>query len=272
MSCCSRATMSKPKTVVRPGLLSPTARAWGKTLTIIGGALALYVGTAIAVGVATGDAILGAAVSNVAAALLAITYRWRTTGSPLAGPPHARAKTGAFWVTASVALIVCWAAGQAAAMWLYSVLGSAGFDAVNEHQRESALPLLLITAVLLAPLGEESLLRGIAYPALRKHWPPLASAFVTAAVFSVLHGNVVQIVLTVPLGILLAFVYEAAQRLWPVIAMHVVFNLVGFVVPKTLVAAVANPAMVAVLVSAAILLLFALTPGRYAKQGASAAE
>ena len=132
--------------------------------------------------------------------------------------------------------------------------------------RIKTLPLLLLTAVILAPLGEESLLRGIAFPALRRHWPPLASAFVTAAVFSVLHGNLVQIVLTVPLGILLAFVYEGAQRLWPVVTAHVLFNLAGFLVPKQLVAVLANPAMVLVLAAAALLLLFALTPGRYAKR------
>lgn len=251
-------------------LRPPRARAWGKTIAIIAGALALYVGVALSVAALSGDAILGAAVSNLTAAVLAIAHRWRATGTPLAGPPRARARTSAFWVTAAAALIVCWTAGQAAAAWVYSAVGSAGFDAVSATQHKSSVPLLLLTAVILAPLGEESLLRGIAYPALRKHWPPLASAFVTAAVFSILHGNLVQIVLTVPLGVLLAFVYEGSQRLWPVVTMHVLFNLVGFIIPKSLVADIANLPMVLVLAAAAVLLLFALTPGRYTQRESAA--
>lgn len=106
-------------------------------------------------------------------------------------------------------------------------------------------------------------MRGIAYPVLRRHWSPLASAFVTAMVFAILHGNLVQIVLTVPLGILLAFVYEAAQRLWPVVLIHVVFNFAASFVPTKLVEGIANPATIISLFVAVGLLLFALTPGRY---------
>jgi membrane protease YdiL (CAAX protease family) len=247
-------------------VLPASARAWGKTLAVVGVALALYVGIALGVTALTGDAILGAAVSDIAAAVLAIAYRWRSTGTPLAGEPKPRARTIGFWITAGVALAVCWTAGEAAAAWIYQAVGSAGFDAVSSDQEQSSLPLLLLTAVILAPLGEESLMRGIAFPALRKHWPPLASAFVTAAVFSILHGNLVQIALTVPLGILLAFVYEAVQRLWPVVTMHVLFNLAGFIVPKGLVDGIANPAMIGVLAAGAVVLLFALTPGRYARR------
>lgn len=247
----------------KAGVLSPSARAWGRTLLVLAAGLAVYVGVALAVTALTSDAILGAAVSDLVAAVLAIAYRWRSTGTPLAGEPRPRARTVGFWMTAAVALAVCWTAGQAAASWVYATVGSAGFDAVSSDQEAASLPLLLLTAVVLAPLGEESLMRGIAYPALRRHWPPLASAFVTSAVFSILHGNLVQIALTIPLGILLAFVYEGAQRLWPVVTMHVLFNIAGFIVPKRLVEGIATPAMIGVLAAAAAVLLFALAPSRY---------
>ncbi len=126
--------------------------------------------------------------------------------------------------------------------------------------------LVFVTALFLAPAGEEALIRGIAYPVLRRQWPPLASAFVTATLFAVLHGNLVQIVLTVPVGILLAYVYEASQRLWPGVLAHFLFNAAASFVPSRLVDGIAHPAMVAILGIAVVLLLFALAPGRYARR------
>lgn len=244
--------------------LTPAGRAWGKTIAVLGGSLATYVATALLVTLLTGDAIAGAAVSNLVIAALAIIYRWRSTGTPLAQAPRARALTVSFWITAASGLVLCWVAGQSTAMWVYETWGSQGFDAANSAKTASPLWLLVMTMLILAPLGEECLMRGIAFPALRKHWPPLAAAFVTAMVFSLLHGNLVQIVLTVPLGILLAFVYEAAQRLWPVVIMHVLFNMAAYIVPKELVGNIAHPPMIAALALAVMLVLFALTPGRYA--------
>jgi len=244
--------------------IPPRARAWGKTLVVIGGALAVYVAVALLVTLATGDAIAGAAASNLVVAALALVYRWRSTGRVGAPSPRPRARTGSFWATAAAGLVVCWLAGQVSAVWVYSTWGSAQFDSVNDSRGASSVALVLVTAVLLAPLGEEALMRGIAFTELRKHWAPLASAFVTAAVFSLLHGNVVQIVLTVPLGILLAFVFEAVQRLWPVVVMHVLFNLAASFVPKEFVGSIAQPPMIVALLGAVILVLFALTPGRYA--------
>lgn len=252
--------------------MTANSRTWGRTLAVLGAAFAGYVGLALGVTALSGDAILGAAVSNVAAFAMAILYRWRTTGSPLAGAPQPRAKSASFWVTASVALVVCWIAGQTAATWAYQAWGSAGFDAVNETKTDSPVMLVLVTGLFLAPLGEESLMRGIAYPALRRHWTPLASAFVTAMVFALLHGNVVQIALTVPLGILLAFVYEASQRLWPAMLMHFAFNLTAAVIPVRVIESIAHPAMIGVLAAAVVLLLFALAPGCYAQRERKAAS
>lgn len=244
--------------------LSPAVRAWGKTVAIVGGGLAAYVAAALLVTLLTGDAIAGAAVSNLVVAGLAIAYRWRSTGTPLAPAPSPRALTAGFWLAAVTGLALCWFVGQATAAWAYAAWGSRGFDTVNSTKMESPVWLVVLTVLIIAPLGEESLMRGIAFPALRKHWPPMAAAFVTSMVFALLHGNLVQIALTVPLGILLAFVYEASQRLWPVVFMHVLFNMASSFVPRNLVEGLARPGVILVLVLATAGVVFALTPGRYA--------
>lgn len=216
----------------------------GRTILIAGGAIAAYVAVALLASALTGDAIAGSAIANVAAFVFAIVYRWHATGSPLAPAPEARARTFDFWFYAAAALIVFWIAGQAAAVWVYETWGSAAFDSVSAAKGDTPVWLLLVASLVLAPVGEESLIRGIAYPELRKHWSPLAAAFVTALVFALLHGNLVQIVLTIPLGVLLALVYEACRRLWPVIIMHVTFNLASTFVPKGVIEQISTPLFV----------------------------
>lgn len=214
---------------------------WLRTILIIGGAIAVYAAVALLVGMLTGDAIAGSAAANIAAFLLAIGYRWISTGSVKPAAEKAVARTLDFWVYAVAALILFWVAGQALASWVYQSWGSGGYDSLTTAKMHTSIWLLLLASLILAPIGEESLIRGIAYPALRRHWPPFASALVTAAVFAVLHGNLVQIVLTIPLGVLLALVYETCQRLWPIIAMHVLFNLGATLVPRGLIESVAHP-------------------------------
>ena len=243
--------------------LPASAIAWGKTLGVIAGALALYVGVTFLVTGLTGDPVAGAAASNLAVLTAAILYRRVSTGSVMAGPPRPRATTPGFWAAALAGLVAVWLAGQSAAMWVYSQVGDPAYEAVASAKLDSPAWLLLLTSLVLAPIGEESLLRGVAYPALRRHWPPLAAAFVTASVFALLHMNLVQVVLTIPLGILLAFVYEAAQRLWPVIALHMLFNLAAAVVPVGFVAHIAQPPMIVAALLASTVALYALRPGRY---------
>lgn len=214
---------------------------WVRTILIAGGAIAAYVVVALLASALTGDAIAGSAIANMVAFLLAIGYRRYATGALRAPAPEARARTFDFWVYVAAALILFWIAGQVAAVWVYETWGSSGFDSVSAAKVDSPVWLLLVASLVLAPVGEESLIRGIAYPELRKHWSPLASAFTSALVFALLHGNLVQIVLTIPLGVLLALVFEACRRLWPIIIMHVLFNVASASVPKGVIESIPSP-------------------------------
>lgn len=243
---------------------------WDKTFAVVACALVLYVGVALGVTLLTGDAIAGAAASNLAAFIAALGYRRWSTGTVFAGPRRSYAKSRKFWGLVGAGLVVCWLAGQTASAWVYATWGSEAYDATRAAKGDSPVLLLFIAALILAPVGEEALMRGIAYPALRKHWPPWAAAFLTATVFALLHGNLVQIVLAVPIGILLAFVYEATQRLWTVIAMHAAFNFAASFVPSSVARSLAEPPIIGVLIVLVALVLVALSPGRFLTRGEGA--
>ena len=86
--------------------------------------------------------------------------------------------------------------------------------------------LVVLLAVLVAPLAEEMFFRGLLQSMLRRYlrkaWPAVLAASV---IFAMMHYQYPQ---TIPsllaLGIALGYNYERCGRLYPSILMHVLFN------------------------------------------------
>lgn len=215
-------------------LIPAPLRPWALTIGLCIAALAAYAIFAMMGLAATSDPILGALIANVSVFGAIWYFRCHQSFVQLtqATVPRRIDMTGLqFWAVFTGGILLCWLGGQIIAGWIYTQLGSQGFDAVQDTKMQSHVALLLLLSLIAAPLGEEALLRGVAYPMLRRHWPPLAAGFVTAAIFGILHGNIVQFILTVPFGIFLAFVYEHTQRLPEVVGAHIAFNVLSTVAP-----------------------------------------
>lgn len=232
------------------------------TAGVLAGALALYVGLALITTLLSGSAVLGAAVSNAGiftAGLFWLRTQPRRDASE--GPADDNGVLGrgrGFWVLVAVSLAFCWLVGQVSSVWLYSLVGSPEFDQHTAAKAGAPVPLMLLVVLVLAPMGEEMLMRGVAYTRLRRHMPPLAAALATSAAFSFLHLNLVQIVVTLPLGLLLAAVYEQTGRLAPVVLIHIAFNLLSVLVPAALVNSLSSLAFVLLGGSVLVLLLVRL--------------
>lgn len=140
--------------------------------------------------------------------------------------------------------ILVFAAGQTASIMMYQIQGSEGFDQNVDSRAEASAWLVLLLAVVVAPVAEELLLRGALYPALRKHAGVIASTLVTSVVFAVMHGNIVQGIAVMPLGVLLALMVEHYRSPWPGVAVHVGYNVTALVTPPAFVYAIASPLLV----------------------------
>lgn len=236
-----------------------TVRGWLTTIGLIAGALALYVGSTLAASLLLGSAVAGAVAANAvvfAAGLLWLRRSRLTPGSTLRIPPGRDQSTGlGFWAFTGLCLGLCWLVGQASALWLYSFLGSPGFDSHAQTKTGAPVLLVMLLILVLAPMGEEMLVRGIAYTRLRRHLPPAGSAVITAGLFSLMHLNLVQIVLTFPLGLLLAAVYERTGRITVPIVLHIVFNALSAAVPVSVVGGFASTGLVLAGVGVLALLL-----------------
>lgn len=152
-------------------------------------------------------------------------------------PNRARLNAPATWWFGMVGVVLAaFVAGQLLANQLYAQVGSDAFDAQQQVRAAAAPAAVLLLSLVFAPVGEESLLRGLLYPLLRQRLPIIFSVIASSLVFAVLHGNVIQIVYTLPMGITLALVMEKTRALWLCILLHAAMNLLSNMIDPSLIA------------------------------------
>ena len=85
-----------------------------------------------------------------------------------------------------------------------------------------------VTVILAAPVGEELFFRGFLYGSLRGRTGVGVAALVSSAVFAVTHSILLLMPLLFVVGLGLAWIYEQRGSLWPCMAAHAAFNVVGY--------------------------------------------
>lgn len=93
--------------------------------------------------------------------------------------------------------------------------------------------LALITTIILAPIGEELMFRGVFLKCCTNylHLNKIFSVCLTGIVFGLLHGNAVQICYAIPLGILLGYLAVSFRSILPGIFLHVSVNTSAYLLP-----------------------------------------
>lgn len=90
---------------------------------------------------------------------------------------------------------------------------------------ESSTLIMVITTVILAPILEEIVFRGLIHTRLKRCMPMLASMIISAWIFGMMHGAVIWVIYASVIGFILAWVYEKYNSLLASIALHFGFNL-----------------------------------------------
>jgi membrane protease YdiL (CAAX protease family) len=94
---------------------------------------------------------------------------------------------------------------------------------------DSIIVLVVFVLLILVPVSEEMLFRGIAYVALRGRFGKIGGLLLSAILFASLHGLVFHFVPLFFLGIGLAYLYERTRSLTPCIIVHVLINFVAMI-------------------------------------------
>lgn len=93
-----------------------------------------------------------------------------------------------------------------------------------EPQSGWSLFFLLLLAVVVAPLVEETLFRGILLPVLMKKMSPGTAIVISSAFFALIHQHLPSMVPLFALAVVLALLYIYSGSLWTSIVLHAVFN------------------------------------------------
>ena len=133
------------------------------------------------------------------------------------------------------------AAGALAAVMAYSaVLIAFGAEQAAPQQEDleeilgdrAVLPLAALAVVFVAPLSEEVFFRGFIFAGLIRPFGPAGAMVASGLLFGVFHVTGVDslgVVLPFSLiGALFAWLYYRTGSLWPAVATHFLFNVVGF--------------------------------------------
>jgi len=218
---------------------------------------AVYIGVQFAVDAWSRSAVYGAIVGALALVALSPIYKKIKTAPPSASQRLAFSnRRPAVLLAFGTILLPVWLGGQLCAILLWQIWPEthAGYEAHNQRLDSAPVALTLALTVLLAPVAEELLFRGVLYRELRDgcHLPPVLAAALSMLVFSAVHGNAVQSAATIMLGLLLAFAYELTRTVVVPVALHVVFNLLSTFVPVAVVQAFFAPVQMTIVLVTAV--------------------
>lgn len=86
------------------------------------------------------------------------------------------------------------------------------------------------TAIVLAPIVEESVFRGILYRYIKQLGYPMLALSGTSLFFAAIHSNLMTFIPLTFLAMIFVLVYERTQMLLAPIIMHALFNAVNFTI------------------------------------------
>lgn len=116
---------------------------------------------------------------------------------------------------------------------LIAVINPQLMENYNEMM-ESALGgselLAVIAAVILAPINEECIMRGLVLKNLQKHFSVPVVIVIQAILFGIFHANWVQGIYVLPIGAALGYVAVKSRSVLPSIFMHLFYNSLSFAV------------------------------------------
>jgi membrane protease YdiL (CAAX protease family) len=173
----------------------------------------------------------GAALIWIAVFLRQSNLSWRAA---FGLRPSSRARAIAAGLAVGVMVLpFAWALqwlSEEAMEWLH--INPVAQAAVTELQnaRLSAPETILfgVLTVLLAPIAEEALFRGILYPTIKQAGHPRWALWATSVIFGIMHFNMASLAPLVFLAVVLTFLYESSDSLLTPIATHGMFNAANF--------------------------------------------
>lgn len=94
-----------------------------------------------------------------------------------------------------------------------------------------AFPLLgILVTVIITPLLEEVVFRGVLFQALLRRYSGVLSVIISSLIFAAVHLDPAHIISILPLGFYAAIMTHRLGSIWPAVVLHMSWNLLVFFV------------------------------------------
>lgn len=110
---------------------------------------------------------------------------------------------------------------------------SQSYQSVGQSIYGTGFIFQVIGTVILGPIAEELIFRGVFFGRLRKLFGFVPSAIISAFTFGLLHGNIVQFVYAFVLGLIFALLMEKYSTIKAPILAHFAANLLSIISVQT---------------------------------------
>ena len=104
------------------------------------------------------------------------------------------------------------------------------YDSTSKAIYGADISIQIVTAVILGPIVEELMFRGLMYIRFKRMFGAGASAFVTSLLFGIYHMNIAQGIYAFLFSYAAIFVYERYKKIYAPIIFHMVSNGVSVLV------------------------------------------
>lgn len=175
------------------------------------------------------------AVLTAVSAVLAVLFYWLIWGRKKTTEDKKyfkekvlKAKTFAMISIASVGLYYL-AAIIATVIDLVSPQTMQEYSEMMDMALGGSIVFAMLAAVILAPINEECIMRGLILKNLQKYFSDTTVIIIQAILFGIFHMNWVQGIYVLPVGAALGFVAVKSRSVIPCIYMHLFYNLMSFV-------------------------------------------
>lgn len=97
----------------------------------------------------------------------------------------------------------------------------------------SSVAMIVIASVLLAPIFEETIYRGVLFHGLKQEYSALKAVLLSSLAFMLMHMSPLQVVFQFSLGVVSAYLAARSGRLMPSILLHATANALALVMQLT---------------------------------------
>ncbi len=166
-------------------------------------------------------------IANSIFTLLILVWVWK--GNFTVVKDILRPKVFNFW-TVTGAFILMKVASAGLVLFISSVFPQL-IETMSSAETSSALDTILffLGGVLLVPILEEFIFRGVSLNAYSQARSTTFAIFLTSILFSLVHGSLGHAVAIFPLGFVAALLALKTKQLWPAVTLHALNNFLALV-------------------------------------------